>query len=297
MSHTLSSTPTLKSFGAIASRLTQTASKPQRDRGEDPRVRRNCIDENQAAAQPWAHNQFGSTAERLATAESLVVIAEALHQENEAEFPYGTVLRMEHERASIEGELAELLCRPAADRPVGRPAALRIQLDQVTAAIEKHRLGITRLDAIIYRKMFDFLCFAGSGRWFPSQEKIAAAANCCVKSVGRAMERLAHHGLLAWISRSAVREDPDDPSKRQRVQTSHAYFLDLRKRMPNRLYQRFLQLRARRLCRMTASKRSEPHGAAAPASAPATKDVLAQRDAVSSLGAAVSGRDGHVAGV
>lgn len=292
MSLTFSSTPTLRGFGQIAGRIAKANDASERDRGTDRRVRRVCVDEAAPAAQPWDRNRFGSTAERISTVESLIVVAKELQAEHAAEFPRGRKQQLEQDQQVLSAELAELMARPPADRPVGRPAAIRIALEAIAADLAKHSLGITRTDVAIYEAMFDFLCFAGSGRWFPSWAKIANAARCCERSVGRALRRLGHHGLMAWVSRSTRNSPRIDPAKETRVQTSHAYFLDLKKRMAERVYQRFVQLRDRRHLRF-----GIPKAAAKPEQAPQptpSKDVAELRRTIAGFGASVFASDGHL---
>ena len=292
MQNTFSSTPTLKTFGAIAGQIAKAADGSVRDRGPDRQVRAGCVDEAAPAAQPWDRNRFGSTAERISTVESLVAVAKELQAEHAAEFPRGRKLQLEHDQRVLSAELKELMARPVGDRPIGRPATIRIALDAIEADLKKHSLGITRTDVAVYEAVFDFLCFAGSGRWFPSWSKIAHAARCCEKSVGRALRRLGHHGLLAWISRSTTKSRRSDPTVKQRVQTSHAYFLDFKKRMAERVYQRFLQLRDRRARRFGLTPATAKPVQAPPP--PPSKEVAEQRRSIASLGASLFGSDGHL---
>jgi hypothetical protein len=291
MLNTLSSTPTIRAFGQIAGHIAKANDGSERDRGPDRRVRLKCIDETAPAAKPWDRNQFGSTAERIATVESLIVVVKELQAQHTKDFPRGSKKQLEQDQHVLSAELAELMARPPADRPVGRPATIRIALEAIATDLEKHALGITRADVAIYQAIFDFLCFAGSGRWFPSHAKIAVAANCCERTVGRGLQRLKHHGLLNWVSRSTRNSERIDPTKETRVQTSHAYFLDFKNRMAKPVYQRFVQLRDRRHLRF-----GLPKVAAKPvqAAAPPSKDVLAQRQAIASLGASVSTSDRHL---
>ncbi len=291
MSLTFSSTPTLRGFGQIAGNIAKAADDTVRERGPDSRVRRGCIDEAAPTAQPWDRNRFGSTAERISTVESLFTVAKELQAEHAAAFPRGSLKRLKDDHSVLLAELAELMALPVADRPIGRPAAIRIALEAIEADLEKHSHGITRADVAIYQAVFDFLCFAGSGRWFPSFAKIARAANCCDKSVSRALPRLRHHGLLAWISRSTTKSRRSDPTVKQRVQTSHAYFLDLKKRMAERVYQRFLQLRERRARRFGRSPAAEPVQAPPP---PPSKDVAELRRTIAGFGASLLASDGHL---
>ncbi|KQS50983.1 hypothetical protein ASG20_02520 [Sphingomonas sp. Leaf198] len=291
MSLTFSSTPTLRGFGQIAGTIAKAADGSVRDRGPDAQVRRGCVDEAAPAAQPWDRNRFGSTAERISTVESLVALAKELQAAHAAEFPRGRKLQLERDHEVLSAELKELMGRPVADRPVGRPATIRIALDAIEVDLKKHSLGITRTDVAVYEAVFNFLCFAGSGRWFPSWAKISVAARCCEKSVCRALRRLGHHGLLAWISRSTTKSRRSDPAAKQRVQTSHAYFLDLKKRMAERVYQRFIQLRECRVRRFGRSTAAEPVQAPPP---PPSKDVAEQRRSIASLGASLFGSDGHL---
>jgi len=288
MSHTLSSTPTLHAFGAIAAKLTGP-----RERGPDRSVRRGCIDEAEAAAQPWAKNRFASTHERIATTEALVSVAKQLQEEHAKAFPRGLVLELTTAEAALTAELDAVERRDPVDRRAGDAATIRIKLAEVQGLLARHAIGITRTDVDVLEALLGFLCFAGSGRWFPAWEKIAAAARCCEKSVGRALKRLEHHGLVSWISRSKLAPRRDDPAKRQRVQTSHAYFLDPAKRMATGVYQRFLQLRARRLKRMTGAKAAAPAAMPPALPPPPSKDVAALRSAIGRLGAALLPSEGH----
>jgi hypothetical protein len=227
MLNTLSSTPTVRAFGQIAGHIAKANDGLVR-KGTDPRVRRICVDETTPAAQPWDRNKFGSTAERIATVESLIGVVKELQAQHTKDFPRGSKKQLEEDQHVLSAELAELMARPPADRPIGRPATIRIALEAIAADLEKHALGIRRADVAIYQAIFDFLCFAGSGRWFPSHAKIAAAANCCERTVGRGLYRLKHHGLLNWVSRSTRHSERIDPTRETRVQTSHAYFLDFK---------------------------------------------------------------------
>lgn len=292
MSLTFSSTPTIAAFGNLASRIANAADPKPRERGPDRRVRAGCIDETEPAAKPWDRNRFGSSAERISTTESLVAVTKELEAEHRAAFPRGAKKQLLDDRQRLHAEAAELDALPADQRPVGRPAMIRIELEKIEAALVQHGLGITRADVRVYEAIFGFLCFAGSGQWFPSWEAIAHAANCCPKTVGRALKRLKHHGLLAWKSRSTMKSRRCDPSAKQRVQTSHAYFLDLKKRMADRVYQRFVQLRDRRLKRFGLTKAPAAPPQAPPP--PLSCDVADQRRAVASLGAALFSPDGHL---
>lgn len=239
---------------------------------------------------PWERNQFRSTRERIATTESLVKVVKELNGEHRARFPRGRKLELITAKAAMVQELDELMALDAADRPVGRPATLRIEIDAIDAELNEHAAGITRADVAIYEAIFGFLCFRNSGRWFPSWERIAAAARTCTRSVGRAMKRFAHHGLLDWISRSRKEAGPPGAPP-QRGQTSHAYFLNPKKRMAARVYDRFVQLRERRLKRMTVRTDSPlPQ----PSPAPVPGDVAALRQSVAALGASVDLRGGHL---
>ncbi len=291
MSLTFSSTPTLKGFGQIAGSIAKAADGSVRERGPDARVRRGCVDEATPAAQPWDRNRFGSTADRISTVESLVAIAKELQVAHAAEFPRGRKLQLEHDHEVLSAELKELMGRPAADRPVGRPATIRITLEAIEVDLKKRSLGITRTDVAVYEAVFNFLCFAGSGRRFPSWGKVAQAARCCEKSVGRALRRLGHHGLLAWISRSTTKSRCSDPAVKQRVQTSHAYFLDLEKRMAENVYKRFLQLRERRARRFGRSPAAELVQAPPP---PPSKDVAELRRTIADFGTSLLASDGHL---
>jgi ribosomal protein L29 len=292
MSLTFSSTPTLRGFGHIAGQIAKAADGSARDRGADRRVRRGCIDETAPEAQPWDRNRFASTAERIATVESLVVVAKELQAEHSAEFRRGSKKQLEEDQQVLKAELDELMARPSVDRPVGRPATIRLALKEIAAALAKHAMGITRADVAVYEAIFNFLDFAGSGRWFPSWAKIARAANCCDKTVARALKRLKHHGLLAWVTRSTRNSPRIDPAREKRVQTSSAYFLDLKKRMAERVYQRFVQLRDRRHLRF-----GIPKAAAKPERAPQpapSKDVAELRRTIAGFGASLLASDGHL---
>ena len=292
MSLTFSSTPTLTGFGQIAGQIAKAVDGSPRDRGTDRRVRRGCIDETAPEAQPWDRNRFASTAERIATVESLVVVAKELQAKHTAEFRRGSKKQLEEDQQMLKAELDELMARPPADRPVGRPATIRLALMEIAAALAKHSMGITRADVSVYEAIFKFLDFAGSGRWFPSWAKIARAANCCEKTVDRALKRLKHHGLLAWVTRSTRNSPRIDPTKEKRVQTSSAYFLDLKKRMAERVYQRFLQLREHRARRFGRSLAAEPVQAPPP---PPSKDVAELRRTIAGFGASLLASDGHLA--
>lgn len=292
MTGALSSTPTIAVFSTVANRITNAVDPRPRDRGPDRRVRAGCVDEADPRAQPWDHNRFSSTAERISTSESLLAVTKELEAQHRAAFPRGAKKKLQDDRQRLHDEAAELAALPAEERPVGRPAMIRIELERIEAALVQHGHGITRADVRVYEAIWSFLCFAGSGQWFPSWEAIAKAANCCEKTVGRALKRFKHHGLLAWKSRSTLKSRRCDPTAKQRVQTSHAYFLDLKKRMAERVYQRFVQLRDRRMKRFALTKApvAPPH---APPSPP-SRDIAAQRQAVASLGAALFGPDGHL---
>lgn len=292
MSLTLSSTPTITAFGNLATRITKAADPKPRERGPDRRVRAGCIDEGEPAAQPWDRNRFASSADRISTTESLISVTKELEAEHRAAFPRGAKKQLEDDRQRLHAEAAELAALPVEQRPVGRPAMIRIELERIAAALEQHSLGITRADVRVYEAIFGFLCFAGSGQWFPSWAAIARAANCCEKTVGRALKRFKHHGLLAWKSRSTLKSRRSDPTAKQRVQTSHAYFLDLKKRMADRVYQRFVQLRDQRLKRFRLAKAPAAPPPAPPA--PLSRDIVEQRQAVASFGASLLGPDGHL---
>ena len=264
-----------------------TAQRTERERGRDRGVRRYCVDENDPSAKPWEHNRFASQPERVATIESLLEIAKALQAKGQADFPDRQVAELRAAERDLAAELDELMARSPAERPIGRPAAIRIELEKAKALLAEAALKITRTDVDVLEAYFRSL--KATGEWTPSWEKVAENAACCVRSVGRALKRLKHHGLLNWIARSR-RTGNDGEFAPQREQTSHAYFLDFRKGMAAGVYHRFLQLRENRLKRLHAARQQAAARNDVPTlvkAAPSPLDLT-----LASLGALIDKRDG-----
>lgn len=234
-----------------------TGKKP----GSDP-VHRHSIDENHPDAKPWEHNRFASSAERIATVETLLDTAQELSQIHYKQFPRKELFALKARHAALVEEDARLKDASPADRPVGRIATVRQELTAVTAELERARLRLRPFDVSVLRAILSFLC-AKTGQLFPSGEEIAARAACCVKGVWRSLERLMAHGFIDRVRRSKRKPDSDGQFGPQREQTSHAYFMNHRKAMARRVWERFLQLRGRRWKRL--GKKATPPTNDAPA--------------------------------
>jgi Helix-turn-helix domain len=81
-------------------------------------------------------------------------------------------------------------------------------------------LGRIGLD-VVYALTHDFLNFR-SGALYPSQATIARAANCCEKSVERALKRLKAAGLLNWLRRCEPVVQPDGGFLLRQISNAYA---------------------------------------------------------------------------
>lgn len=231
-------------------------------RGTDP-VHRHSIDENAPDAQPWEHNRFATTTERIATVETLVQTAQELSALHYKRFPRKQLFTLKAGHGALTAEIERLMGMSPAERPVGRLATVRQELAAIDAELAEAELRLRPVDVNVLRAILSFMC-GKTGRMFPSGEEIAARAICCVKGVWRSLARLRHHGFIDRIRRSRKKADCDGQFGPQREQTSHAYFLNHRRTMAKRIYQRFIQLREMRWKRL---------GKNTPAPAPAAPEV------------------------
>jgi len=217
-------------------------------RGGDP-VHRHSIDENAPDAQPWEHNRFATTAERIATVETLIQTAQELSALHYKRFPRKQLFVLKAGHGALTGEIESLMGMSPAERPVGRLAVVRQELATINAELAEAEQRLRPVDVNVLRAILSFMC-GKTGRMFPSAQEIAARAICCVKGVWRSLARLRHHGFIDRIRRSRKKADCDGQFGPQREQTSHAYFLNHRRTMAKRIYQRFIQLREMRWKRL-----------------------------------------------
>lgn len=264
-------------IGRLAASLAERAN-PDR-RGEDRRVRRNSIDENDPAAQPWASNRFSTPRERYATTEALVEVGRELQREAHAKFPRPVVRDLRDKQAALRGELKEYAERPSGAVPVGAPAAARIELAKVDALLTEYEAAPTRTDVDVLEALLRML--KRTGEWIASWDAIADEAGCERKAVGRALDKWEPLGFLTRIRRSRV-ELCAAGFGRQRKQIANAFKLTLGK-LVGRLKHAFLQRRERRVKRMTKAQ-PQQQGALQEPLMPGVKEL---RETVANLGAAV----------
>jgi hypothetical protein len=217
-------------------------------RGGDP-VHRHSIDENAPDAQPWEHNRFATTAERIATVETLIQTAQELSALHYKRFPRKQLFALKAGHGALTAEIERLMGMSPAERPVGRLATVRQELAAIDAELAEAEQRLRPVDVNVLRAILSFMC-GKTGRMFPSAQEIAARAICCIKGVWRSLARLRHHGFIDRIRRSRKKANSDGHFGPQREQTSHAYFLNHRRTMAKRIYQRFIQLREMRWKRL-----------------------------------------------
>lgn len=267
-------------IGRLAASLAERAN-PDR-RGADSRVRRNSLDENDAAAQPWEHNRFSTPTLRYATTDSLVEVGRDLQREARVKYPRPVVRDLRDKQAALRAELADYASRPPGTVPVGAPATALIELERVETALAEYEAAPTRTDVDVLEALLRML--KRTGEWIASWDEIAAEAGCERKAVGRALDKWEPLGFLARIRRSRVQPDDDGAFSAQRKQIANAFKLTIGS-LFGRLKHAFLQRRERRLKRMTKA-RLQTH--ISHDEAPLMPGVVELREAVASLGASVA---------
>lgn len=175
-----------------------------------------------------------------------VSAASALHYKR---FPRKQLFALKAGHGALTAEIERLMGMSPTERPVGRLAVVRQELATIDAELVEAEVRLRPVDVNVLRAILSFMC-GKTGRMFPSGEEIAARAICCVKRVWRSLARLRHHGFIDRIRRSRKKADCDGHFGPQREQTSHAYFLNHRRTMGKRIYQRFIQLREMRWKRL-----------------------------------------------
>ncbi len=222
------------------------------DQGEGRRVpHRHSYDEHDPRAKPWARIGDGTVGEGLAHRDALIAAAEEMYRESWRELPHVRVRLAREEYAALNAELE------GGGLPIGRPAAIRLQLSKLRELIDRARDRLRRIDVTVLKALVQKIDFA-TGALFPSIDRIAGDAGCHRNSAIAALRRLKKHGFIDWVRRT-TRTGNDGEFAPQREQTSNAYFFDHRRRMAERTWQRFWQLLQCKLRRL--GPKRPPQGA------------------------------------
>jgi hypothetical protein len=224
---------------AATAQLTGRARGPDHDPEGKRRVpRRESYDVEDDRAKPWKRLGDGSVAQGLAYRDALLQAAKELYHQLWKELPLREVRAARDAHTALQAELDRYTAGEQA--AVGRPAAIRRELEQLKPTIEGARHRLQRTDLGVLEALVKYVDFA-TGRLFPSIDAIAHRAGCHRNSVIGALKRLRHHGLIAWVRRS-VRTANEGEFAPQREQTSNAYYFDHRRHMQPRVWQRYWQL-------------------------------------------------------
>ena len=218
--------------------------------------RRDSYDVEDPRAKPWRRIGDGSPGQGLAYRDALVQAAEELYQQLWRKYPLPEVREARSRHAAISAELDRYAAGEPA--PVGRPAILRRELEQLTGYLKEADNRLRRVDVTVLKALLHPLDFA-TGRLYQAIGTIASRAGCHRNSAIAALRRLREHGFIAWVRRT-IRTGNDHEFAPQREQTSNAYYFDHRRKMAGRVFQRYWQLVVARLRKLGAI----PQGVAEP---------------------------------
>ena len=232
----------------------------------------------------WRRVGDGSVREGIVHREALLQAAKELRHQGWVDTPNREAREACRAYEAFSAELNAIV-KGHASAAVGRPAAIRLEIDKAKTVMERaarrlHRVDLDVLDAVLHHLEF------ATGRMFPSEDRIAALAGCHRNSVVEAKRRLQANGLLDWVRRT-VKTGNEGQFGPQREQTSCAYEFAPVVRMAARTRQRFLQILTQKLKRLGAAPAGIAAAAAKAASAalaPLSADVAAMREALHSFG-------------
>ena len=247
----------IKGFG---SRLAGKTRGP--DHGEGRRVpRRSSYDVDDKRAQPWKKVGDGSHAQGVIHREALLQTAKEQRRQDWQDLPNRKLREIREEREALAIELARLMADGRG--PIGRPAALRQQIEKLDTVLEQADGRLTRIDLNVLEALLHKIDFA-TGQLFPSYDTIADWAVCSRNAAILSLARLKSRGFIDWVRRS-IRTANEGEFAPQREQTSNAYFFDHRRCLPRRTFQRYWQILVSKLRRLGAVP---PAVRTAPGSAP-----------------------------
>ena len=238
------------------------------------------VDSAEAKAK-WRRVGDGSVREGLVHREALLQTGKELRHQEWKETPNRMVREARRAYEALSAELDAIVAGQAS-AATGRAAAIRIELAQAKAVVDRGNDRLQRVDLFVLEAILHHLEFK-TGRMFPSEDRIAELAGCHRNSVVAAKRRLQAKGLLDWVRRT-VKTGNDGQFAPQREQTSCAYEFAPVARMAARTRQRFLQVLTSKLKRLGAA----PAGLVAAATrvtAAVTADVAELRSTLASLGA------------
>lgn len=223
--------------------------------------RRHSFDVDDARARPWKKLGDGSVAQAIVHREALMQTAKEQRRQDWQDLPNRKVRELRAQRTELAAELARFTADGSA--PIGRPAAVRHEIDKIDATLARAERRLTRIDLNVLDALLGLIDFA-TGALFPTYETIAELAVCSRNAAIEAAKRLKSRGFLDWVRRS-MRTGNEGEFAPQREQTSNAYFFDHRRGMEPRTWQRYIQILVAKLRRL---------GAAPAAVAPAAPRVV-----------------------
>jgi hypothetical protein len=103
--------------------------------------------------------------------------------------------------------------------PIDRTDRARVM---ALAESARRRGEITHSAVGILRELLHRFANLKDGRCFPSYERLAEAAGCCARTVGRCIQALERVGLVTWVNRIVRVRERDEPSWRV-MRTSNSY--------------------------------------------------------------------------
>lgn len=256
------------------------------DSGAGRRVpRRHSYEENDARAQPWRKVGDGSVAQGIAHREAKIEATDELRRQLWAEFPLREIRRRRQEQAAAQAELDHYATQAPADVPIGRPAILRMAIDEHKEWLKRADNRLQSVDVDILRALLSFWDFA-TGMLMPSHDTIAKRAGKHVNTVIGALKRLQIHGIVDWVRRT-TRTGNEGEFGPQLEQTSNAYFFDHRRKMASRTWQTYWKRLCAKLRRFGSPRPSAAPGGAKLALVTATAPLTPVQAALASLGASI----------